>query len=195
MTKEDIPNIKRVIPIDFYELIIQFEDSTYRIFSPEKNKLYDTYSFLAYPNKLKSFAYRAEEIKWRNGVCFDKTFIYQNSEAVDFGDLRTKSITAGFRNQAPTDQHSTHHEYRFSIQPFYPEKPFVLSESIGGGHAEMGGSIAYSPEELLSNTYWKEHAEKSGCAWIIDIIEQNQPDIEKTIDLLVGEICQRSQFD
>lgn len=91
-----------------------------------------------------------------------------------------------FKNQAPTTKDERHHEYYFCIYSSDHEKPFMLGESIGGGHAERGGSITLSLEELLQHKDWKEHLEKSGCPWAIEVIEQYQPDIERIIDILIN---------
>ncbi|QNK64576.1 hypothetical protein H7F33_08890 [Pedobacter sp. PAMC26386] len=190
----DIPNIKKVIPIDTYGLIFQFNNLEYRIFEPGKSGLYNKNAFLAYPNKLKSFTFKVDEIVWSNQVSFDKRFIYQNSHSISLDDLQRNYLTVSFKNQAPTTEHKTHHEYRFYLLPLNYDEPFVLEESIGGGHAEMGGSVRYSLKALLNSADWKDHLEKSGCAWAIDIIEQNTNDVEKTINAIVSEICKRSIF-
>jgi len=102
------------------------------------------------------------------------------------GKLPNEYTTISFKNQAPTEQDNAHHEYYFCIYPSDHEKPFMLGESIGGGHAERGGSITLSLEELLQYKDWKEHLEKSGCAWAIEVIEQYQPDIDRVIDILIS---------
>lgn len=96
--------------------------------------------------------------------------------------------TISFRNQAPTSKDERHHEYLFCVYPADHEKPFMLAESIGGGHAERGGAITLSLAELLQYEDWKEHMAKSGCAWAIEVIEQYQPDIERIIEILVSRI-------
>ncbi|SHN37831.1 hypothetical protein [Chitinophaga sp. CF418] len=100
--------------------------------------------------------------------------------------LPNEYTAISFKNQAPTTEDKTHHEYYFYIHPLNHGKPFMLGESIGGGHAERGGSITLSLEELLQYNNWKEHLEKSDCAWAIEVIEQYQPDIERIIDILIS---------
>jgi hypothetical protein len=99
--------------------------------------------------------------------------------------LPNEYTTISFKNQAPTAEDKTHHEYHFCIHPS-SEKPFMLAESIGGGHAERGGSITLSLEELLQYKDWKEHMEKSDCTWAIEVIEQYHPDTERIIDILIS---------
>jgi len=102
------------------------------------------------------------------------------------GKLPNEYIAISFKNQAPTEQDKTHHVYCFYIHPFNREKPFMLAESIGGGHAERGGSTTLSLKELLQYKDWKAHLEKSGCTWAIEVIEQYQPDIERIADILTS---------
>ncbi len=73
-------DIISILPIDYYELIIEFKNSELKCFSPEKLKLYEQYNFLAYPNKLKSFKYDQNQITWYNNIHFDKEYLYQNSQ-------------------------------------------------------------------------------------------------------------------
>lgn len=190
----ETPGLKNVMPVDFYELIVQFDDLTYRCFAPGTSKLYDHFPFMAYPDKLRSFVFDTDCITWRNGISLDKTFIYQNSEQATLTGLKYQSLTVGFKNQAPTPEHQSHHEYRFSIRPFDTVQPFVLEESIGGGHAEMGGSVALSLEALLSQQDWKDHLVKSGCEWTIEMITQHHGDQENLINMLVAGVCKRSAF-
>ncbi|MCF6407127.1 hypothetical protein L3C95_29800 [Chitinophaga filiformis] len=100
--------------------------------------------------------------------------------------LSNNYAVISFKNQAPTTEDKTHHEYYFCVYPLDHEKPFMLGESIGGGHAERGGSITLSLKELLQYKDWKEHMEKSGCDWAIEVIEQYQPDIERIINILIS---------
>ncbi len=189
---DDNFKIIRVTPIDFYELIIEFENSHYKCFSPEKTNLYKDFSFLAYPNKLKSYKYSSDKITWFNDVSFDSLFLYKNSFDVAKKDLSSKDLRIGFKNQAPTKEHPTHHEYHFSILPFHPEKQFVFSESIGGGHSEMGGSNYYSIDELLKLSDLENHLKLANCSWVIDLIQIHKNDPKLLIDNLVFEVCKRS---
>lgn len=81
-------------------------------------------------------------------------------------------LRLGYKNQAPTLKHSTHHVYEVGLYPSNTETPFILSESIGGGHAEMGGSAILSIAGLLDREGWKEHFTLSGCEWAISLIEE-----------------------
>src|SRR5690606_6213011 len=140
--------IKSITPIDFFELVIAFSSGELKVFAPGKLKLYDRYDFLAYPNKLRAFTFTPGTITWFNGLSFESDFLYYNSDVIAMELLVEKGLTIGSANQAPTKQHASHHVYSFSIYPFKLEKQFVLGESIGGGHAEMGGCAFYSLNEL-----------------------------------------------
>jgi hypothetical protein len=84
------------------------------------------------------------------------------------------------KNNAPTDKHDSHHVYYFGIDDLNIEKPFILGESIGGGFGERGGQSNFDFEGLFKwQAGWQEHIEKSGCAWVIEIIlaayKENDP--------------------
>ncbi len=78
----------------------------------------------------------------------------------------------GKRNVAPTKEDQHHHVYSFSIDLKTPEAPFVFEESIGGGHAERGGAIWLSVNEIEAWGDWRNHLKCSGCSWAIENIEQ-----------------------
>ncbi len=184
--------IKTITPIDFFELVIQFTNLNYRLFTPEETNLYKQFPFLAYPNKLKSFVYNQDQITWFNKVSFDVKFLYSHSIAVSVGDLVNKTLRIGLKNQAPTNQHKSHHVYDVSIQPFNSQKPFILSESIGGGHGEMGGSHYFSLNELSQYPNWEKHFELAGCEWAISLIKEKTDNLGSLLDVLVLEVCKRS---
>lgn len=194
MKQLEIPGLKQVTPVDFYELIVQFDDLTYRCFSPGKSKLYDQFPFMAYPNKLRSLIFDPDRITWNNGASLHKTFIYQNSEQTAISSLKYRNMTIAFKNQAPTSEHQSHHEYRFSVRPFDTAQPFIVEASIGGGHTEMGGAIALSLNGLLDLPEWKDHLIKSGCDWAIELIAHHREDQGNLISLLTAEVCSRSVF-
>lgn len=72
------------------------------------------------------------------------------------------------------------------------DKPFIISESIGGGHAECGSAGTFSLQELLAYPEWKSDFEKAGCSWAITIIEANPNNIQNLLDDLVNEVRKRS---
>lgn len=185
-------DIKSITPIDFFELIIAFSNGEVKVFSPQKLDLNDQYDFLAYPNKLRAFTFTPGTIIWFNGLSFESDFIYDNSDEIAMGLLAKKSLTIGSANQAPTKQHASHHVYSFSIFPFKLEKQFVLGESIGGGHAEMGGSVFYSLNELIESPDYATHLKLANCSWVVEMLTANGSDWQSVLNDIVVEVCKRA---
>ncbi|RQS07862.1 hypothetical protein DIE07_20275 [Burkholderia sp. Bp9002] len=74
-------------------------------------------------------------------------------------------------HQAPSPQHRTHHVYVFAVDAA-SVRPFIFEESIGGGHAELGGSIALRMCDLESwPGDWRAHLRQAGCEDAISVIE------------------------
>jgi len=71
-------------------------------------------------------------------------------------------------NKAPTQ----HHLYLFHIDQG-STTPFVFEESIGGGHAERGGSVALGIDQLEAwPGDWREHlrlAQATDCIAILEV--------------------------
>jgi hypothetical protein len=185
-------DIKSIIPIDYYELIIEFENSEFKCFSPEKLKLYEKRDFLAYPNKLKSFKYDQNQIIWYNNFHLDKKYLYQNSILLEQDQLERNGLSISSKNHAPTDKHPSHHVYYFMIYPFKNEKQFVIGESIGGGHGEMGGCASFDLKEILESPELINHLTLSNCSWVYEIMKANSFDTKDVINKLVLEVCIRS---
>ncbi len=185
-------NIISITPIDYYELIIEFENGEFKIFSPEKLKLYEQHDFLAYPNKLKSYKYDNNQITWYNNFHLDKEFLYLHSTLINQEQLERKGLSISSKNQAPTVMHPSHHVYYFTIYPFKNEKQFVIGESIGGGHGEMGGCGSFDLNEILESQELTNHLTLSNCTWAFDIMKSNNFDNKNVINKLVLEVCNRS---
>ncbi|AJX16259.1 hypothetical protein [Burkholderia ubonensis] len=80
-------------------------------------------------------------------------------------------ITIGMKNIAPSAQHRTHHVYVFAVDAA-SVRPFIFEESIGGGHAELGGSIALRMCDLDGwPGDWRAHLRQAGCEDAIAVIE------------------------
>ncbi|KVT93265.1 hypothetical protein WK60_12525 [Burkholderia ubonensis] len=80
-------------------------------------------------------------------------------------------ITIGMKNVAPSAQHRTHHVYVFAVDAA-SVRPFIFEESIGGGHAELGGSIALRMCDLDGWAGdWRAHLRQAGCEDAIAVIE------------------------
>ena len=86
-------DIISITPIDYYELIIEFENGEFKKFSPEKLKLYEKHDFLAYPNKLKSYKYDNYQIIWYNNFHLDKEYLYQNSILLEQEQLERNGLS------------------------------------------------------------------------------------------------------
>jgi hypothetical protein len=187
-----IPDLINVTPIDWYELVLEFDGFEIKSFEPSKADLYKEFKFLAYPNRLRGYSFDREKIAWYNETSFDKEFLYNNSQNIDSEKLKWKGVSISRKNQAPTERHQSHHVYDISVKPFDKEKYLVLSESIGGGHGEMGGSMYYSTEELLKLSDWESFFIMADCEWGIDIIKNSGYNREKIINELINGMLVRN---
>ncbi|MDQ1093686.1 hypothetical protein QE400_003099 [Xanthomonas sacchari] len=83
-------------------------------------------------------------------------------------------IALGIRNIAPSAQDPHHDVYTAHLDPDAAQ-PFCLGQSIGGGHAERGGSIHLALDELEAwPGEWRQHLRHAGCAWAIAPIDAAQ---------------------
>jgi hypothetical protein len=181
--------IINVIPIDWYELLIVLEDGQIRSFEPSKHNLYGKYNFLAYPDELRSFKINQDKIEWTNGTTFNSNFLIQNSIELENEELTRKSLSIGQKNQAPTTKDQRHHVYDVAIRPYNPDLPIILSESIGGGHGDRGGSRNIKIEEIKK---YKNHFELSDCFWAYQLIKKSGNDIRKIMDALISEFLNKN---
>ena len=186
-------DIKRIIPTENWELIGEWFNEKYRIL--EAKDIYDKgFKFLAFPNQLKAFKSDNDKIIWKNGAHLSLEDFYGASKEIELGKIKNKILRVKYKNQAPTRQHKTHHVYGVFLHPFDYEKPISLSESIGGGIADMGYSKQTSFEELKQENDWKDFLKLSDCEWIIPIIESTNQ-IDNLVDKIVKGICDRSEFN
>jgi hypothetical protein len=181
----------KATPIDFYDIILEFSDGSFRKFSPAEVKLNGARGgFLVQPNTIKAFRFSPDELIWYNGIRLDCDFIFDYSTTISPQELLHTSLMLGFRNNAPTLQDSSHHEYRAQINPYNREKPITLCESIGGGHAERGGCTSNTLAEILKMD-WQDHFRKSDCEWAIEIVKSEKNNIPELIDKLIKAVCER----
>ena len=178
--------ITNVLPIDFYELIIETDNNKKYLFNPSELNLYEKYKFLAYPDNLRNFELRESSIIWKEGYEIQLDKIGDTCKILSQPEVQNKMITIASKNNAPTEKHQTHHVYSIHLKPYNSEQLICLAESIHGGHGEMGGGHYYSIESLLQLGTWKEHMNKSGCTWAIEIIESEKSERE-IVDKLVEE--------
>ena len=186
-----MPAIRRVVPNENFEFILEFDDRSFRIFPASVARKVQGFEFLAYPNKLKNFLYNPEAVIWGEGQSLSAEYLYQNSKAITGPELLRQALTLGFMNRAPTRQHRTHHVYVVNVFPFNRDEPFCLGESLVGGIAEDYRSREYSLEGLISDPGWKTHFELSGCAWAIEMIERAPRNTDAVIDRLVKAVSVR----
>ena len=189
-------SIKRVVPLESFKLIIEFDDGSFRQF-PSARVADTPLWFLAFPLKLRACDVTPGAMSW---TALDKTQMWdgQNvweqeasldvpallewSETVDFADLKTATLTLGMENRAPTEQDQRHHVYTVSIRPFCDDKWLVLGESIGGGFAERGGSVAPTLDSIDTFGDWKRHCQLAGCDWVVPFFLRVDMDHAERVD-------------
>lgn len=152
------------------------------------------YRFLAYPNQLKAFSFNSNEVEWKNGVTLDLATVILKSRVVEISEIKNEYITMGQENIAPTEQDKKHHVYYVTLYPF-SDKPFMIGESIGGGHGERGGCTILTFEKLKETKSWKEHFKNSGCDWAVTVIEKPDAMVQEIIEELVNGIRSKSEFN
>jgi hypothetical protein len=161
----------KAIPNENWEITIEFEGNEFRLFKASIARSEKGMSFLAYPQKFKAFTVMPTSIKWASGGELDSEYLYKKSVPIDKEHADKQILQLEYKNQAPTKSHETHHVYGVYLKPYNEFRPFILGESIGGGHGEMGHDEVFSLEEMLKNKNWREHFSLSGCEWAIPIIE------------------------
>lgn len=184
-TDTEPQKIKNVIPIDYYELIIETDNNKKYLFNPSELKLYENHKFLAYPDKLKNFEISENSIKWYEGLEIQLSQIQKICKPLSKQMAQNKMITIASKNNAPTEKHKTHHVFSIHLKPYNSEQLICLSESIHGGLGDTGGGYYYSIKSLLQTDNWKDHMNKANCAWGIEIIESKSSEKE-IIDKLVN---------
>lgn len=181
----------RAVPNEQSDMVLQFEGPEYRLFDTlilyrEKN-----WHQLAYPQHLKNFTLTPDAVCWHQAGTVDAAFLYRRSAPLEQARLEQQVLRLGYKNQAPTSEHNSHHVYGVYLARF-SEKPFRVGESIGGGMADRGYGRDYSMQELLLWPEWKHFFELSGCAWAIPLLESLAAEPERLLDLLVSEACRRN---
>jgi hypothetical protein len=184
--------IIRAAPIEYYDIILEFEDGSLKKFSRNIVKTSTHYGFLSFPNKLKAFRTTTENLIWYNGVELGADFLFTYSIPVNRSEITQSYLTLGSRNNAPTSQDERHHVFYTCVNPFKPEKPITLGESIHGGLGESGGQTALSIDALFAwKEDWEHHLRKSDCEWAIEIIKTNKDNAQLLIDKLVEAVCKQ----
>ncbi len=104
--------------------------------------------------------------------------------------MATRIIPLGNINQAPSNKHPTHHWYAVDIHLKGEDATIVLTESIAGGHAEQGGSLTCSLEELKELDDWEAHFTLAGVEWAIPLIKQEEVEAKVIIKQLIKKAIQ-----
>ena len=174
--------LKNVFLTDDWQLIVEFNNSTFRLLNCKDLK--NEYLLGPLSFQLKKFNFSENEIKWKNGKSIDlKTFI-EFSKKAELKDIQYSKITIGIQNQAPTIYDTIHHVYYVLLCPFNKNKPFIIGEHIGSGLDDSGGCSQFSIKELIALSDWKKHFTCANCDWAIEIIEKYQNDSLKVIELI-----------
>lgn len=178
-----------VMPNEQWQLVLEFAGEEPRLFDSSVAIVEKGWSELAYPNKLKNLTFGDHYVSWPGGHILDSDFLYSKSKLASPTVLANQELRLGYKNQAPTTVHSSHHVYEVSLYP-YRKQLFDVGESIGGGHCEMGGTSSYSLAELLAWPEWKITFELAGCAWAIPLVEEasSERELSRT---LVKQVCFR----
>ena len=180
-------NLLRVVPTDRGHLVLEFAEHGFRVF--DALVAYRTLGWeeFAYSHRVKQLAYDAHTVTWPNVRRLDAAYLLAHSAPIDAATLARQTLRLGFKNQAPTAMHASHHEYDVHLFPF-GQRPFSVGESIGGGHAEMGGSRSFGLAQLRAWPDWKTHFELAGCAFAIPVIETGTSE-QEVLDHLIALAC------
>jgi hypothetical protein len=183
--------LRRVVPNENWQLILDFGPDGMRIFDAAIARREMGWSQFADPNRFKNLTCTDEWVRWGNGETLSSTWLHANSRLVPATGLEYEVLRLGYKNQAPTPQHRSHHVYSVYLAPF-GSRPFRVGQSIGGGHADTGEGRNLSLSGLLEWEEWKRHFDLSSCQWAIQFIEAGANAEQVLIDTLVHEICRRS---
>lgn len=180
--------LQRAVPTDGWHMILEFEGGELRLLDMSQLRRDTGWEQLAYPQHAKRFTLSPDAIGWPAGGTVAAAALHRRAVPVDRAQLEHRVLRLCYQNQAPTEQDRRHHVYEVALARF-GSKPFRVGESIGGGHAERGGSNAFTLAELLAWPWWRRHFELAGCGWAIAPVEALQHEPERLLDLLVEEAC------
>jgi hypothetical protein len=183
--------LKRAVPNERWHMVLEFDDGSFRLLDVGSVRRDKGWEKLAYPQHAKRFLLAPDAITWPAGGAVDIPYLLRHSTPIAPAALEYEYLRLCYKNQAPTPEDTRHHVYEVEIGRF-SSKPFRLAESIGGGHAERGGSRACTFAELLDLPWWRRHFELAGCGWAIAPLETLQYEPERlpdVLDRLVAEAC------
>jgi hypothetical protein len=181
----------RGFPNEVGQLILEFNNGEHRLFQWDILWEERGWKHLAYPQIWKSFKFSSVSITWPQDCKVNVDFLYDKSTLIQPVDLQHYSLRISSKNQAPTEHDKYHHVYIVLLAPC-SQKPFILGQSIAGGHAERWYDTHYSLQELLTTPTWEKHFQLSGCSWASAVILSNPVQSDHLIQLLITEACQRN---
>jgi len=183
--------LKRAVPNERWQLILEFDDGQFRLFDTAILREEKGWDRLASPQHVKRYTVTPDAIGWPAAGTVDAQYLLRRSVPVTLAALEHEVLRLCYQNRAPTAQDQRHHVYEVAIACF-SARPFRIGESIGGGHAERGGSSAFSLDEMLAWPAWREHFELAGCGWAIALVDTLAGEPERLLDALVLEACLRN---
>ncbi|MEU4163474.1 hypothetical protein [Actinoplanes sp. NPDC026670] len=191
-----IPGLVRVVPTERWRLALEFTSGEVRLFDCSVARLHREqpaldWSALASPERFKHLRFDAGRVWWPGGHVLEADYLFTASTPLTGQELENQLLRVAFRNQAPTPEHPTHHVYYVCVVPF-GARPFLIGESINGGHGEMGGSVSLGLTGLKEWQGWQEHFELSGCGWAVPMIGSDE---RSAVDAVVREVCRRADTD
>lgn len=142
-----MPRLLRVVPNEQFQLILELADEGFRVFDGAVARKEKGWGNFLYPQIIKNPSLSEDGVAWPGSRSLDAACLMSASQPIAPPALKNQVLRMGYRNQAPTPQHLSHHVFGVNLDPF-ARQPFELEESIGGGHAEMGGAMRYSLAEL-----------------------------------------------
>lgn len=183
--------LQRAVPNEGWHMVLEFDDGSFRLLDVGSVRRDKDWEKLAYPQHAKRFTLAPDAINWPAGGTVDIPYLLRHSVSVAPAALEHEYLRLCYQNLAPTPDDPRHHVYVVEIGRF-SSKPFRLGESIGGGHAERGGSRSCTLAELLDLPWWRRHFELAGCGWavaLVEALEQDPQRLSNVLDLLVDEAC------
>lgn len=180
-----------VMPTERWHLVLVFADTSPRLLDLAPLRERRNWPLLAYPNHYKHVRIDAQRLHWAPGMELEAAEAFALSTPMAEAELEHQVLRLGYRNQAPTAEHPSHHVYGVYLYPFRG-KPFEVGESIGGGYLERGGSVSLNLQELRARENWQMDFELAGCGWAVDSIMAAE-DEAALLQALVVEVCRRAK--
>ncbi|MFS0703947.1 hypothetical protein AB6N23_05425 [Cellulomonas sp. 179-A 9B4 NHS] len=194
--RDDAPALVRVVPTEESSIVLELDGGVVLVLDCldprlERDHPGPDWSELGYPEKRKHLTFDAGAVRWPGGKVLTTGDLVARSRPASVRELESLHLRVAYRNQAPTPQDARHHVYSVYVRPFAAQ-PFVLGESIGGGHGERGGQATFTLAELRAWAGWEEHCALAGCGWVVPVLSTEGADERACVDALVREVCRRA---